>query len=81
MGIKGEHLAPRLCEFIAGRFNSGNAVSPNKSLFYSGMIDSLGIAEIASFLTKERGKVLEPTTIVENDLDTVELLVNWVCRD
>ncbi len=56
-------------------------MSPNKSLFYSGMIDSLGIAEIASFLTKERGKVLEPTTIVENDLDTVELLVNWVCRD
>ena len=72
-------VSNELCQFIAAKFNAGQAVARDQSLFYSGMVDSLGIQEIAAWLNKRGGaKRIVATDIVENDLDTVDLLVKWV---
>lgn len=72
-----DQLKTALGALISEKYAAGEAVDHEDSLFYSGMIDSLGIAEIATFLSKESGRTLDATEIVENDLDTINLLVEW----
>ena len=71
------NLADELSAHISAKYNGGAAINGEDSLFYSGMIDSLGIAEIARFLSDKVGRTLDATEIVENDFDTVYLLVQW----
>jgi len=67
-----------LSDFVSARHNGGLAVSLTESLMYSGMVDSLGIQELASFMSKLAGRAIAATEIVEQDLDTVELLAAFV---
>ncbi len=73
-----ENLEIVLQRFISQHFNAGLPLAASDSLFYSGMIDSLGVQEIAAFLSDRGSKEIIATEIVENDLDTVSLLVQWV---
>ena len=70
-------LGQHLSDLISRKFNSSLPVTDDQSLFYSGLIDSLGIQEIATLLSKESGTEILATDIVENDLDTIKLLLQW----
>ena len=68
-------MQDKLASFISRTFNAGRPVGLDESLFYSGMIDSFGIQQIANFITNETGSDFPATMIVEDDLDTINLLV------
>lgn len=63
-----------ILEFISRRYNGGQPVDREESLFFSGMIDSLGIQELAQFLRTLGGRAVTATEIVEDELDNARLL-------
>lgn len=68
----------KLSEFISEKYFSGSPVKETESLFFSGLIDSLGIQEVSLFLSEISNKNILGTDIVENDLDTINLLMEWI---
>ncbi len=76
--LEGEKLERELCAFIGNRFGDGAPVGRDESLFYSGLVDSLGISLICAEISARSGREILGPELVENDLDTVHLLVSHV---
>ena len=78
-------LVQAICGYVAKRHNAGHVIAPDQSLFYSGMVDSLGIQELCAELARVTAGVTgaplrlpSPAEIVENDLDTPLLIAQWM---
>ena len=64
-----------LIDHISAVYADGQAVAEDTSLFYSGMIDSLGIADLALVIGRTLGRPFAGADIVAHDLDTIGRLV------
>lgn len=71
-------LQEALSDFIATRFFSGERPAGDESLLYSGVIDSLGVLELARFLSDQTGRRITPGEIVEADVDTIDQICEWL---
>ncbi len=77
-GIRGQ-----LRKYIFENFLFGakdDALSNDKSFLESGIIDSTGILEIINYLETEFGIRVEDSEIVPENLDSVDLIANYVSR-
>jgi acyl carrier protein len=55
-------------------------VDPSDSLLDSGILDSMGIMELVAFLQEEFGIPVEDDEITEENLDSLNAIVEFVAR-
>lgn len=58
----------------------GKAVGVDDSLLDSGLLDSIGIFEVATFLESAFGITVEDEAIIPEHFETVALIANFVNR-
>ena len=58
----------------------GKAVGVDDSLLDSGLLDSIGIFEVATFLESAFGITVEDEAIIPEHFETVTLIANFVNR-
>jgi acyl carrier protein len=78
LDVRCVNLTRELTGLVATRHTQGRMVDADESLFMSGLVDSLGIAEIAAHISRVGGITLTGTDIVEQDLDSIRKLVAHV---
>jgi acyl carrier protein len=66
--------------YLTKRFPSLECYEPETSLLESGVVDSLGILELMSFLTERFGITLEDEDLDPDNLETPARLVEFVRR-
>lgn len=75
-------IRTKLREFIRANY-LGAAASPdftdNASFLKQGIIDSIGILELAQFVQQTFRFKVDPTEILPENFDTVECLERYVC--
>lgn len=69
-------------QFIADNFLFGqaNGLSNSDSLLEKGVVDSTGVLELIGFLEKEYGLKVGDEEIVPENLDSIDLIRNYVER-
>ena len=74
-------IKPKIKHFIESKFLHGNTkttISANESLLDSGLIDSMGIFELVSFLEKEFGIEVSDEDLVPDNFESLDLIANMV---
>lgn len=76
----GSDVESAIYTYLTNRFPSLARCEPETSLLESGVVDSLGILELLSFLTDRFGIVLEDDDVNPQNLETPTRLVELVRR-
>ena len=73
-------LRARLCAFIddAVSLDPDVPVAPDTDLLMTGLVDSLGVVQIVSWMEQELGIVVEPTDVVLEHFQTVDAMADFV---
>jgi acyl carrier protein len=70
-----------LIEFLEGELAVGSgSIDAATPLFSSGLVDSVSMVMLMSFLEKAGGLVIEPEDINLDNFDTVERIMSYVQR-
>jgi acyl carrier protein len=71
-----------LRQFITDNFLFGqtNGLSDQDSFLEKGIIDSTGVLELVSFLEREYGIKIEDHELVQQNLDSIQNLMEYVDR-
>ncbi|UCD63452.1 MAG: acyl carrier protein [Candidatus Zixiibacteriota bacterium] len=71
----------KLKDFIVATFMVGDEnLSDSESFMQSGIIDSTGVLELASFVEQEFSITIEDDEMTPSNLDSIDNLVNFVSR-
>lgn len=74
-----EDLKTSLRHVLLTRFGVKKAgFTDDTKLFSEGLLDSLSVMELVSFVESETGCVIAPTEIVLENFDTIERIVSFV---
>jgi acyl carrier protein len=75
-------LRAQLCTFIddAVSLDPDTPVAPDTDLLMTGLVDSLGVVQIVSWMEQELGIVVEPTDVVLEHFQTVDAMAGFVER-
>lgn len=61
-------------------FTEDNNLSDDASFLETGVVDSMGVMELASFVQSEFGVTVEPQEVVVENFDSINKLANFVRR-
>ena len=77
-----ELIEQRLQEYILGKFPLAQKqnVSPNDDLLSRGLIDSLGILDVVSFIEQQFGVTVEDEDLVPENFQSIDCMVGFVQR-
>lgn len=80
--LNGRDLRDALCAFIdeAVSLDPGVPVRPDTDLLLTGLVDSLGVVQIVSWIESELGVTVEPTDVVLEHFQTVDAMADFVAR-
>ena len=70
--------AKRIRTFLEGQFPQAKKVDDKTSLLESGVLDSLGILEVVSFLEQEFGLQIQDDELLPENFQSVESLSSFV---
>jgi acyl carrier protein len=75
-------LRSSLCAFIdeAVSLDPDIPVAPDTDLLLTGLVDSLGVVQIVSWIEHELGVVVEPTDVVLEHFQTVDAMADFIAR-
>ncbi len=75
-------LRGALCAFIndSVSLDPGIPVEPGTDLLLTGLVDSLGVVQIVSWMESELDIVVEPTDVVLEHFQTVDAMADFVAR-
>ena len=71
-------LAERIKKFLAQQFPATKNVGNEDPLLKNGLIDSLGILEVVTFLEKEFGIVVSDEELLPENFESVQSLSSFV---
>lgn len=73
-------LRAQLCAFIddSVSLDPDMPVAPDTDLLLTGLVDSLGVVQIVSWMEQELGIVVEPTDVVLEHFQTVDAMAAFV---
>jgi acyl carrier protein len=71
-------IAARIKKFLAQQFPATKNVGNDDSLLRNGLIDSLGILEVVTFLEKEFGFTVSDEELLPENFESVQCLSNLV---
>ena len=66
--------------FIAENFPSAGPVGDDSSLVEGGVVDSMGVVEIISFLESDFGIIVEDEEVAIENFDSIDRIVAFVKR-
>lgn len=70
-----------LLDYLQSQFRlNADEISGDTLLFSNGLLDSLSVAELLMFLEEQGGFTIEPTEITINNLDSIELILDFARR-
>lgn len=78
-----ESAESRISEFVHFSFppvEDGEAYPATRSLLESGVIDSMGVLTVVSWLEEEFGIMVEDEEVVPENLDSIASLARYVAR-
>ena len=73
-----EEMRNGLLHFIAMTYKGNQPVAADESLFMSGLIDSLGMAQLLVFIKKSCGVELDAQKLSEKDVDTIDGILDEI---
>jgi acyl carrier protein len=71
-------VARRIKEFLAQQFPATKNIGSEDPLLKNGLIDSLGILEVVTFLEKEFGFIVADEELLPENFESVQGLANFV---
>lgn len=71
-------IADRIKNFLGQQFPATKKISNEDSLLKNGLIDSLGVLEVVSFLEKEFGIVISDEELLPENFGSVRRLSSFV---
>jgi acyl carrier protein len=75
-----EGLAGSLAEMIERDITHGVPVGPGDELLLSGLVDSIGVVRIVTWLEDHLAIEIDPVDVVLENFRTIELMVAYVGR-
>jgi len=73
-----QQIADRIENFLARQFPGTKNVGREEPLLKNGLIDSLGILEVVTFLEKEFGFTVTDEELLPENFESVQCLSNFV---
>jgi acyl carrier protein len=74
------NVAERIRKFLVHQFPATGKVGENESLLGSGLIDSLGILDVVSFLEHEFGIAISDEDLLPENFGSIQSLSNFVAQ-
>ena len=71
-------LAARIGKFLVQQFPAAKNVGVEESLLNNGLIDSLGILDVVTFLEKELGISISDDELLPENFDSIRSLSHFV---
>ena len=75
-----DDLQPRLIDMIVGEITFGVPVEPTTDLLLTGLVDSVGVLRVVAWLETELGIEIDPTDVLLENFQTVELMMDYLGR-
>lgn len=75
-----DELTPALVEMITSEITFGEPVEPGTDLLLTGLVDSLGVIRIVTWLEDHLQIEIDPVDVVLENFQTVERMVDYVRR-
>jgi acyl carrier protein len=72
--MRGVELEERLGEYLSSRALTSQAIGPDDDLLANGVIDSMGVMELVSFLEDELGVAVDDSEIVPENFRSLRAL-------
>lgn len=69
-----------IIEYLCDELLDGETIEADTSLFRSQLLDSLGLTSLILFLEQRFGVRVGPMDISYDNLDTVELMIDFIAR-
>ena len=73
-------IEARVRAFIHDQFPGSEELAANESLLESGVVDSIGVLSLVTWLEQEFGFVIDDDEVVPENLESVANLVGFVDR-
>jgi acyl carrier protein len=73
-----QNTSSKIKAFLAQQFPMTKSVSNDETLLTNGLIDSLGILEVVSFVEKEFGIVVSDEDLLPENFGSISSLTNFV---
>ncbi len=73
-------IESRIRDFLDDHFPGAGAAQPGQSLLESGLIDSIGVLSLVTWLEEAFGFVIDDADVLPENLDSVAALVDFVAR-
>ena len=65
---------------ISSSFNEENKIDENTMIFKEGILDSMGLMTLITFLEEEFGIATQDTDLVEENFETITAIKNFVSQ-
>ena len=65
---------------ISSSYNEENKIDENTMIFKEGILDSMGLMTLITFLEEEFGIATQDTDLVEENFETITAITNFVSQ-